>query len=105
MLVTNQAHVYYLHWFLVFLFASIIGSGGASYAIAYALIHCKVRSIRIKNRSADSKTNLMNWSNNHFDNKTNCATRKASENSLEVFTKHFENLIGGSADLTGSNNT
>ena len=48
----------------------IIGSGGASYAIAYALIHCKVRSIRIKNRSADSKTNLMNWINNQFDNKT-----------------------------------
>ena len=48
---------------------------------------------------------IKDFKNNHFDNKTNCATRKASENSLEIFTKHFENLIGGSADLTGSNNT
>ena len=48
----------------------IIGAGGASYAIAFALIHRKVRSIRIKNRSTNSKTNLMNWINNQFDNKT-----------------------------------
>ncbi len=41
----------------------------------------------------------------HFNNKTNCATRKASEKSLEVLTKCFENLVGGSADLSGSNNT
>tara|TARA_Y100001970_G_scaffold277331_1_gene381354 strand:- start:12754 stop:14730 length:1977 start_codon:yes stop_codon:yes gene_type:complete len=41
----------------------------------------------------------------HFRKKTNCATRKASEMSLEIFTNYFNNLIGGSADLTGSNNT
>ncbi len=33
------------------------------------------------------------------------ATRKASGNILELFTKNIPELIGGSADLTGSNNT
>ena len=47
----------------------IIGAGGAAYATAYALIHCKARSISITNRSEDSRTNLMNWINNQFDNK------------------------------------
>jgi len=41
----------------------------------------------------------------HFNEKTFCATRKASELSLEILTSNMENLIGGSADLTGSNNT
>ena len=41
----------------------------------------------------------------HFKNKTKCATRNASELSLEVILDHTSNLIGGSADLTGSNNT
>lgn len=33
------------------------------------------------------------------------ATRKASENALDQFGPHLSELIGGSADLTGSNNT
>jgi transketolase len=33
------------------------------------------------------------------------ATRKSSQNALEVLTKAIPELIGGSADLTGSNNT
>jgi transketolase len=33
------------------------------------------------------------------------ATRKSSENTLEVLTKIIPELVGGSADLTGSNNT
>ena len=48
----------------------IIGAGGAAYATAYALIQCKVRSIRIRNRSKNNKIKLMNWINNQFDNKT-----------------------------------
>ncbi len=35
----------------------------------------------------------------------NEATRKSSENALEVLTAAIPELIGGSADLTGSNNT
>jgi transketolase len=33
------------------------------------------------------------------------ATRKASQNALEAFAPHLPELVGGSADLTGSNNT
>ena len=33
------------------------------------------------------------------------ATRKASQEALEVLTEHVPAMIGGSADLTGSNNT
>ncbi|MET1755975.1 transketolase [Novosphingobium sp. RD2P27] len=35
----------------------------------------------------------------------NVATRKASENALNVLVPLFPELVGGSADLTGSNNT
>ena len=35
----------------------------------------------------------------------NLATRKSSENILKELTKNLSNLVGGSADLTGSNNT
>ncbi len=48
---------------------------------------------------------IYKFKNNHFDEKTICATRKASELSLDLFHKHIPNLLGGSADLTGSNNT
>ncbi len=33
------------------------------------------------------------------------ATRKASQETLEILTEHVPAMIGGSADLTGSNNT
>lgn len=33
------------------------------------------------------------------------ATRKSSQNILEILTKYIPELVGGSADLTGSNNT
>ena len=41
----------------------------------------------------------------HLNEKTNCATRKSSQIVLETITPSIKNLIGGSADLTGSNNT
>ncbi len=41
----------------------------------------------------------------HTNNFTKVATRKASELSLEVLNSVFKETIGGSADLTGSNNT
>ncbi len=53
----------------------------------------------------ETKKIINNFKTKHYDEKTTCATRKASEMSLEILTKEFENLIGGSADLTGSNNT
>ncbi|MEQ1705279.1 MAG: transketolase [Rickettsiales bacterium] len=39
------------------------------------------------------------------ESKPNEATRKSSENALQVLTAVIPELIGGSADLTGSNNT
>jgi transketolase len=39
------------------------------------------------------------------ESKPNEATRKSSENVLQVLTAEIPELIGGSADLTGSNNT
>ena len=40
-----------------------------------------------------------------FNNKENIATRKSSEIVLGIMNKYNLNLLGGSADLTGSNNT
>ncbi|GGD49986.1 transketolase [Erythrobacter arachoides] len=47
-----------------------------------------------------SKT-LRKW----LDNPEKIATRKASENALEILNPLIPELVGGSADLTGSNNT
>jgi len=54
---------------------------------------------------AETKKIIKEFKSKHFKNKTNCATRNASEKSIEILTKNMENLIGGSSDLTGSNNT
>ena len=55
----------------------------------------------------NSKTinSINEFKSKHYEEKTSCATRKASELSLEIFSANMDNLIGGSADLTGSNNT
>jgi len=55
--------------------------------------------------SSDLLEKINDFKSHHFIEKTKCASRKASELSLEIFVPYFENLIGGSADLTGSNNT
>ena len=48
---------------------------------------------------------IINFKKRHFNEKTICATRKSSEMSLNLISDYYENLLGGSADLTGSNNT
>ena len=55
--------------------------------------------------SNELKTKIKHFKDFHFKDKTSCASRKASELSLEIFSSELKNLIGGSADLTGSNNT
>ena len=40
-----------------------------------------------------------------FDLKPNVASRQSSASVLEAITKNFPELVGGSADLSGSNNT
>ena len=58
-----------------------------------------------KKLSKNVHAKIKNFKEKHFIEKTNCASRKASELSLEVLIEEIKNLIGGSADLTGSNNT
>ena len=55
--------------------------------------------------SNELKIKIAHFKDIHFKEKTSCASRKASELSLEIFSSELKNLIGGSADLTGSNNT
>jgi len=51
------------------------------------------------------KKAIIDFKNLHTKEVTACATRKASELSLNLISEYFPNLLGGSADLTGSNNT
>ena len=48
----------------------IIGSGGAAYAIAYALIKSKVSSIQIENRSIENKIKLEKWISQRMNKKS-----------------------------------
>src|SRR6056300_7974 len=51
------------------------------------------------------KDEIVNFKKTYAADETKYATRKASEKSLELLNNHVQNFIGGSADLTGSNNT
>ena len=48
---------------------------------------------------------LESYKENISEDRASIATRKSSENVLNELTVKLSNLIGGSADLTGSNNT
>ena len=65
----------------------------------------KFKNIFEKKLNQNIIDSINNFITEHINQNTSCATRKASELALEVFNKHLDNLIGGSADLTGSNNT
>ena len=52
-----------------------------------------------------TKEEIVNFKKTYAVDETKYATRKASEKSLELLNNHIQNFIGGSADLTGSNNT
>jgi len=49
--------------------------------------------------------NFLDFKNQLYENLNSIATRKASEKVLNELNSKIVNLIGGSADLTGSNNT
>lgn len=53
----------------------------------------------------DFDATMRAYINGLVDNPTKVATRKASEMALEAINKALPDTIGGSADLTGSNNT
>ncbi len=59
----------------------------------------------LSNKNDNLFQDIINFKSLHFKEKTVCATRKASELSLNLISNNIENLLGGSADLTGSNNT
>ena len=61
----------------------------------------KVKDELLNNIDAGKKESI----NFFLKNKENIATRKSSEIVLEFMSKYNLNLLGGSADLTGSNNT
>ncbi len=58
-----------------------------------------------KNLNAEIKKEIINFKKSYAQDDTKYATRKASESSLELLNNHIVNFLGGSADLTGSNNT
>ena len=58
-----------------------------------------------ENLDSDIKTEIINFKKSYANDETKYATRKASENSIELLNNHIVNFLGGSADLTGSNNT
>ena len=59
----------------------------------------------MKKRKFERSKDALLFLENISKNIKNEATRKSSQNTLEFFNKKIENLIGGSADLTGSNLT
>ena len=67
--------------------------------------------IRDSTSSIDAKIHnsvtevLKNYEAKLINEKPNVATRVASQKTLEVLTPLIPELVGGSADLTGSNNT
>ncbi len=67
------------------------------------------RDVFLKALAADSGPGLETALNAHkqklAEEKPGWATRKASQEALEVFTEAVPELVGGSADLTGSNLT
>ncbi len=65
----------------------------------------RFKNIITKNKILSSFDNsIEKFKNNYFKNSKSLATRKSSEIFLEIVSK-LPNLIGGSADLAGSNNT
>ena len=51
------------------------------------------------------KKEIINFKTECGSDEKKYATRKSSEKSLDFLNQYIENFIGGSADLTGSNNT
>ena len=82
--------------------------GEAEHAAWSARLHADPRQAELERRMAGdlpegdhAETVFKGW----LSEDQNVASRKASEMALNVLTKHVPEMIGGSADLTGSNNT
>jgi transketolase len=61
---------------------------------------------RIEHKNSIHFDEIINLAiNESLIKKENIATRKASQNAIEFYSNYVDNLLGGSADLTGSNLT
>ncbi len=61
---------------------------------------------RIKGQLPDNWNDIaQEYINSIVDKAESIASRKASQNAIEAYAKHLPEMIGGSADLTGSNLT
>ena len=61
---------------------------------------------RIKGQLPDNWDDItQEYINSIVDKAESIASRKASQNAIEAYAKHLPEMIGGSADLTGSNLT
>ena len=82
-----------------------IGNKGAKEEIKWKKYYNKKKSLIGKIFSNEFKKNFETEKQNIIKNLETIATRKASEKILTILTKTNSNIIGGSADLSGSNNT
>ena len=64
-----------------------------------------IEELSINSNLESLESELLEFKNNLYKNQDSIASRKASENVLNILNTKLTNLIGGSADLTGSNNT
>ena len=82
-----------------------IGNKGAKEEIKWKKYYNKKKNLIEKTFSNEFKENFETEKQNIIKNPETTATRKSSEKILTILTKNNSILIGGSADLTGSNNT
>ena len=82
-----------------------IGNKGAKEEIKWKKYYNKKKNLIEKTFSNEFKENFETEKQNIIKNPETIATRKSSEKILTILTKNNSILIGGSADLTGSNNT
>lgn len=77
----------------------------SSYKTKYPELANELRR-RIEHKTLHNFTQIVNQGIELAnDKKETIATRKASQNAIEYFAKYLPELVGGSADLTGSNLT
>jgi len=82
-----------------------IGNKGAKEEIKWKKYYNKKRNLIEKTFSNEFKENFETEKQNIIKNPEATATRKSSEKILTILTETNNNIIGGSADLSGSNNT
>ena len=82
-----------------------IGNKGAKEEIKWKKYYNKKKNLVEKTFSNEFKENFETEKQNIIKNPETIATRKSSEKILTILTETNNNIIGGSADLSGSNNT